>query len=304
MFWQQGNRRVRPVAPPAPVAEAAVSGAPGAVPDAAVSGAVPLDEEAPGWLPLGLRLLGAAALSAALLIAVLGGRYFFLNSPHFAVRNVRISPTQHVRTAALLLRAAVPLGSNLFQVDIAAVQQRLLTEPWLASVRVRRELPATLAIDVSEHQAVALLSLDSLYLMDETGTVFKRSTSLEYGELPVFTGVGRATYLMEPALARTLVRSGLQALTRYRQQPGRPTVGEVHIDRFAGVTLYTHEGTALRVGQGSDAELDQRLRRFDAVWAQLQRSGQRAAVMYLDNRAHPDHVTVRRVMAAPSGAAL
>ena len=64
------------------------------------------------------------------------------------------------------------------------------------------------------------------------------------------------------------------------------------------MTLYTDSGTALRLGQGGESELDARLARFDAVWQALASAGQKPAMMFLDNRSHPDHVTVRL---APAG---
>lgn len=239
------------------------------------------------------RLVAAVVTAAALSAAVYGGRYFLLHSPHFALRAVRISPTRHVAESALRKRAAVPLGQNLFSIDLAQVQRSLQAEPWLSAVRVRRELPAVLAIDVTEHEPAAVLALDALYLCDADGAVFKRASSTEYAGLPIVTGVGRTAYLMEPLWARKQVRAALLVMERYRTNPDRPPLGEAHVDRFAGVTLYTDQGVALRVGRGSDAEIDARLGRFDVVWQALRKSGEHPSVLFLDNRAHPDHVTVR-----------
>jgi cell division protein FtsQ len=239
------------------------------------------------------RLVAALATAAALAAMVYGGRYFLLHSPHFALRAVRISPTRHVAESALRRRVAVPLGQNLFSIDLSKVQKSLQAEPWLAAVRVRRELPAVLAIDVTEHEPAAVLALDALYLCDADGAVFKRATTAEYAGLPIVTGVGRTAYLMEPAWARKQVRAALTVMERYRKNPDRPPLGEAHVDRFAGVTLYTDQGVALRVGRGSDSEIDARLGRFDVVWQALRKSGEHPSVLFLDNRAHPDHVTVR-----------
>lgn len=240
-----------------------------------------------------LRVLGVLATAALLGAVVYGSRWFLLHSRHFALHHVRVSPTRHVAESILLRRAAVPIGHNLFSLDLDQVLKNLRAEPWLAKVDVRRELPAVLAIDVTEHEPAAVLALDALYLVDAEGVVFKRAAAGEYSGLPIVTGVGRTAYLMEPAWARKQVRAALQAVGRYRMNPDRPALGEAHIDRFAGVTLYTDQGVALRVGRGTDAELDTRLVRFDVVWQALRKSGEKPAVLFLDNRAHPDHVTVR-----------
>ena len=292
MFWRRGNRRLaahysRP-APESPAGRAvAKKRASASASASALAFAL-------------LRVLGVLLAAGLLAAGGYGVFYFVLHSPHFALRTVHISPTRHVTTESLRKRAALPAEVNLFRIDLAAVKKNLAGEPWLRSVTLHRELPATLRIELAEHEPVALICLDSLYLVDEEGEVFKRATPGEYAHLPVITGFGRAAYLIEPELTRGQIRTALLALSRYKLGPGRPPIGEAHVDHFIGVTLYTSSGTALRLGYGSEAELDARLGRFDAVWKALAGAGQKPAVLFLDNRAHPDQVTVRLAAATSS----
>lgn len=297
LFWRSGNRRTGRV----PAGSAARSDGSKRSRRIKVEGSERPAGRRSAAVVLGvlLRLLGVVATAAGLCAIAYGSRWFLLHSRHFALHHVRVSPTRHVTESSILRRAAVPVGHNLFSIDLEQVLKNLRAEPWLAKVDVRRELPAVLAIDVTEHEPVAVLALDALYLVDAEGVVFKRAAAGEYAGLPIVTGVGRTAYLMEPAWARKQVRAALSAVARYRVNPDRPALGEAHIDRFAGVTLYTDQGVALRVGRGTDAELDTRLLRFDVVQQALKKSGEKPAVLFLDNRAHPDHVTVRLAAQTP-----
>lgn len=290
MFWRRGNRRLAAhYSRPAPESPAGRAVAKKRASASASALAFAL-----------LRVLGVLLAAGLLAAGGYGVFYFVLHSPHFALRTVHISPTRHVTTESLRKRAALPAEVNLFRIDLAAVKKNLAGEPWLRSITLHRELPATLRIELVEHEPVALICLDSLYLVDEEGEVFKRATPGEYAHLPVITGFGRAAYLIEPELTRGQIRTALLALSRYKLGPGRPPIGEAHVDHFIGVTLYTSSGTALRLGYGSEAELDARLGRFDAVWKALASAGQKPAVLFLDNRAHPDQVTVRLAAATSS----
>lgn len=242
------------------------------------------------WLA---QVAGALAVTTALVGATILSWRFIHESPHFAVRSIVCSPVQHVSIAALQKRSGVALGTNLFRLDLAQVQRNLRAEPWLQSVRVHRELPSKLVLEVTEQQPVALASMESLYLVNAAGELFKRATPQEYPGLPVLTGIGRAAYLMEREQAQQQLREALHILQRYQLGPGRPRVGEAYLDRFAGVTLYTDQGVAIRLGRGSDEELAARLHRLDVVLAALRQSGQTPSVLFLDNRAHADLVTVR-----------
>jgi cell division protein FtsQ len=286
-FWRRGNRRV------APRPRADLSTGSEADSERRAGRRKSSSARSASLAFAALRFFAALLLAALLGAGGYGMRYFLLHSPHFALRNVQISPTHHVTAEALRRRAAIPAGTNLFRLDLATVRQNLASVPWLRSVKLHRELPATLRVEVSEYEPVALICLDSLYLVSATGEVFKRAAASEYDHLPVLTGFGRAAYLMEPELTHGQIRAALLALSRYQSHPGRPAIGEVHFDRFIGVTLYTDSGIAIRLGQGSDSDLDARLRRFDAVWSALSRAGQKPVMLFLDNRAHPDHVTVR-----------
>ncbi len=253
------------------------------------------------------RSARAAVLVLLALIAAggaVGGYYYVTRSKHFAVRAIRFSPTSHVTAEALQARAGVALGTNLFRVDLGELARDVLQEPWIESAHARRELPSTIVVDVSERAAAAVVALGApaedagtpggaLYLADARGAVFKRASPDEAAALPVVTGIERDRYLAEPAEARAEVEGALALAAAWRSKPDRPAVGEVHVDRVQGATLYTIKGgVGVRVGR-VDETLAARLRRFDAVWSALAAANEKPRLIYLDNRARPDRVTVK-----------
>lgn len=230
-------------------------------------------------------------------VGMLGGagwaaRYYLTHARHFALKAVRTSPTRHVSAAALTARASVPLGINLFAIDREQVAKRVAEEPWVAQVHVRRELPATLVLEVREHQPACTVALGPLYLSDETGHVFKRATPKEAVGLPVVTGVARDAYIDQPEQARAAIRQALTAARAWQQGAERPALGEVHVDHSGCVTLYTERGVGVRLGAIDDT-LAARLHRYDEVAASLAKSGEDPQFIYVDNRARPDRVTVK-----------
>jgi cell division protein FtsQ len=287
LFGRRGNRRVRLVGGPLPVASLARD----------VAGSVRRRGRA--WLVV---LLVAAATGAAV-----GGHAWVTRSPYFAVRTIKISPTRHVSAASLEARAGQALGANLFRVDLDEVARDVSAEPWVLSAHARRELPSTLSIEVVERDAACVVALGgTLYLGDAHGAVFKRATPAEAAALPAVTGIERDRYLADADGARGEVLRALVLYDAWRapaagvaRVPARPAVGEIHVDR-AGTTLYLAAGgVGVRIGR-VDETLPARLARFDAVWAALAASGERPRLIHLENRARPDRVTVK--LAASGGA--
>ena len=103
-----------------------------------------------------------------------------------AVRgNVRLSSGQ-VQALVEDLR-----GSSILRADLDAFRRRLVESPWVADVALRRVLPSTIEVFVSERRPVGLCRLgQDLYLVDETGTVIDQFGP-QYAEfdLPIIDGL-------------------------------------------------------------------------------------------------------------------
>lgn len=275
LFGRRGNRRVRSSSPALPRAPRP-----------------PLWASAWGTLLAWRRALLVAAVGVTLAASAWAGRWYVTHARHFALRTVRVSPTVHVTAEALIARANVPLGVNLFAVSRDAVARAVSQEPWVARVHVRRELPSTLMIDVVEREPACVVAFGALYLADAAGNVFKRATPDEAAGLPVVTGIAREDYVAQPEQAREELAEALRALAGWRARTDRAALGELHVDRIGGVTVYTERGVGVRLGVIDDT-LPARLARYDAVAAALADGGEAARLVYVDNRARPDRVTVR-----------
>lgn len=249
--------------------------------------------------------MGVIALLAAVTYGGILAHRFVVRSPHFRVQHIEISPTVHVTAQEIRRLANLPPGANLFAVDRSAVAKRVRRHPWIATARVRRQLPNTLRIEVTEQVAAGAVLLQgdgpngAFYLVSSQGVAFKRASPAELEGLPLITGIRREDYHDRRGQARASIREGLDVARRYAARSGRPPLGEVHVDPVDGVTLYTaRQKVQVLLGRGQVAA---RLRRLDRIWAELRRRGQRAAVIRLDDDRHPQRVAVRLATAESTG---
>jgi cell division septal protein FtsQ len=276
---------------------------------------------------LAAEALRAAALRLAVLGKVLatlgclagalaGGRQLVRHvvaSPRFALRELRATATPHVARDEILALAGAELGDRLLAVDTDAVAARVATHPWVASVRVRRQLPSALAIDVVERRAVASALLGTLYLIDESGRPFKRATLDEADGLPVITGVARDQYTLARAASEAAFREALDLLALYRADdelaaarraggaPGpatRPALSEVHVDPRAGFSLVLYDGGG-EIFLGRD-DWPAKLARLDEILAAVGPRGPAALrAVHLEG---PSHDRFAALLAPPAAA--
>jgi cell division protein FtsQ len=120
-----------------------------------------------------------------------------LHVRHITVHgNVRLSAGD-VQTLVHGLR-----GTSILTADLPAYRHRLLESPWVSDVALRRVLPSTVEVFVSERQPIGLSRLGSqLYLIDRQGTVIDEFGP-QYAEfdLPIIDGLVRAPSAGQPAI--------------------------------------------------------------------------------------------------------
>lgn len=220
---------------------------------------------------------------------------FVTTSPQFAITAIEVKGAQHLTDAQVRAVLPVQVGDNVFASDLDSISRSLDNTPWIASASAHRELPHTLVVEIREHQAAAVVELGELYLVDPTGHPFKRVqlAAAEGVDLPIITGIPRETYEADPDGTATTITSALATLVTWKLDPGRPAIGELHVDGAHSLTLRTYEhATAIQLGPlATQPELMARMAAFDAVWAELpDEERTRATALHLDART--DQVTV------------
>lgn len=241
------------------------------------------------------RKLGRAGLRLGLVVGVAwallaGGREVYeyaTTSSRFEVQHLTFEPTEHVDDEALRELLAIAPATNILSLDLDQLGARLTEHPWVAQAIVTRSLPDTLAIEIVEHEAAAIVLAGRFYLVDEHGVPFKQLERGERGELPIITGIERDS-LRDPAArdrAVTTIARGLAILDLY-QAKQRPRLGEIHLADDGSVTLHTAQtGTQLVLGRD---EFEARLARWDALRMALGDRAERLAIVHLDHESKPD----------------
>jgi cell division protein FtsQ len=239
-----------------------------------------------------IRALPVAAALAAVAIAGIGGWRVGVQGSLLRVKEIRFAGLHRATVDELIELSPVRTGDHLFLLDPDAMEAGLRRHPWVARAEVRRRWPPALEVTVEERTPAALADLGGLYLVDKGGVVFKRAAPGDGLDLPLVTGLGREDWEERRGELEPLLAGALALLARWPASglPARRAVSEVHVDRDAGLTVFTMDGTELRLGDG---DLDGKLVRAAKVLSALDAEGQRAEVLHLDNRRRPDWIAVR-----------
>jgi cell division protein FtsQ len=230
-------------------------------------------------LGAGMRLVVALTLAWGMLLAAQQGYAYVTTSARFEAKTVAFEPTPHVSAERLTGLMGLQPGTNILAVDVEATRRRIEADPWVKTASVRRELPDTLHVAVTEHEPAAVLLSGHFYLLSRDGVPFKRVAEGERGDLPIVTGVERELLVKGDPAATKVIRRALDVLAAYHGKT-RPRLGEVHIGDGGEALLYTEKtGTLLRLGRGP---VEDRLARYDALRAALGERADKLSVVHLD----------------------
>lgn len=246
------------------------------------------------WVEALRTTAGVLATVGMALACVWGLVRYTRTSPRFAIRTVDVTGASHLPPDAIAHAGGIAVGNNIFMTDLENARRRMLDDPWIERVGITRRLPSTVRIEVVEREAAAVVAVGpELYLATRDGDIFKKIESGDPYDLPVVTGVLESELAKDRAGAVATIARALELVAEYeRVGPAkRLPVQEVHVDDDGSLVLVVgKDGTVLRMGKGPYRQpLEQAARVLSEVAARRAE----AAVVFLDNAAHPERVVVR-----------
>ena len=214
-----------------------------------------------------------------------------------AVRvTVDIRGTVYTTPAELARLAAVPDSTILSDIDLMAVRRRLERNPFVETAIVRRDPPATLAIDITERvPAAALLDVQTRdWFVDGTGVLLPMLPEIPLDRTPVITGYrprGRVSAGTRVNDRRLMDALGIFSAARAIGEDLPHLFSEISLGGGRDFMLYTMEAS-VPVIFGPAERVEHKLRTFRTFWENVAVRRDLTQIEYIDLR-FADQVIVR-----------
>ena len=223
-----------------------------------------------------------------------GARHYALNTPRFAIHEIEVEGNVRRSERDIANAAGVEVGQNILALDADRAERLVLEDPWVREVKITRQLPNRLRIDVVERQAGAVAAIDGrLVLVTTEGEPFCELGEGDPFDLPLVTGISAELLGRDRGAAVERLQLALRAIRNYQRLPVSRihVVQEVHVGDDGQVVLTIgKDGITLHLGH------DPTPRRFlmaARVLGILAQRGQTPGIVFLDNKAHPERVVAR-----------
>jgi cell division protein FtsQ len=102
-----------------------------------------------------VRRWALLGLVVGLVIGCVWGAVALYRAPIFTVKEVRVTGAKHLEQADVISQAKIPRDATLLRLPAAGIEKRLAADPWVRSVRVDRDFPSTVVIQITERRPAA-----------------------------------------------------------------------------------------------------------------------------------------------------
>lgn len=233
--------------------------------------------------------LGLAALSFLLVL----GYALLTQTDYYRAKRLPVSGNQRLGAAEVLTQAGLAPGVQILGLNLGVVRERLLAHPWIADVRLAREIPDTLRVTVREHRPLAVMDMGMgrRYLLNGKGRLFKSWDATDPADLPVVTGLAYRDLPMEGRAGSEPFRAVLTLLTGTGAWDDL-SLAHIEADPELGLTLVVADSDQqIRMGYGNYPD---KLKRLAALEKRL-RAGN-----YMHDFASIDVSDLERIVVAPA----
>jgi len=110
------------------------------------------------------------------LVAFFTGMYFFFTSSLFDIQKITVENNSHYTQEQIISLAGAKTGENLFEASLSAMKEKLLADPYIKNVKLKRRLPAEVVIIVEERKEDAAVPYGNQYIIiDNEGMVLRQA---------------------------------------------------------------------------------------------------------------------------------
>jgi cell division protein FtsQ len=205
-----------------------------------------------------IKVARAAALLALVIYGVYRATSLVLTADALTITRINVSGNSRLSRGEVVSLLDGLRGTNMVTVDLESWRQKLLSSPWVADAAIRRVLPGTVAVAISERQPMGIGRVgDELYLIDDRGGVIDQfGPNYAEFDLPIIDGLAAAPRDNGPLIDAPRAELAAHVLEALQGRPDlAKRVSEIDVTDVRDAVLLLKGDTALvRVGNEQFAE--------------------------------------------------
>lgn len=134
---------------------------------------------------------------------------YVLYSPFFDIQNIKVEGQNKLSREYIINLSEVQLGQNILKLNISQIERNLKREPYIETIKVKREFPNGICISVVERKPIGIISyMGSYILVDKNGIALELISKTKDYYLPEIKGIK----LEKVTFGKSLLRENMEGL--------------------------------------------------------------------------------------------
>jgi cell division protein FtsQ len=174
-----------------------------------------------------------------------------VKSDYFVIRNIVVQNNLFVTKEEISLLSELK-GKNIFLIDISKTKQYVLLNPYIEKISIKRKLPETVIIDVTEKKIRGIVKFkNGLINIDGHGKMVQIVNVFPKGKLPIVLGVTVDHFISNEDLVKNDENkaSALKAaLTVSDYDESKYVFYSIDVSDPFNIVLKTNDGYVIKIG--------------------------------------------------------
>ena len=218
-------------------------------------------------IPVKKTVIPAVSVVAIVLVSACLLLYMRTSS-RFEITHVGIRGNSRLSPEAIVEYLNIQPQTNIFQIQLDEIQQRLESLQWVKTANVYRNFPNKISVDLTERIPFALVKLDQLHIVDKEGVVLGALASGSAITLPIITG--KVVEQIDIEGENPTLRQALQAIHELMNAspPVFQHIRKIQIQSLENATFISHDPDLPEI-RISLVEYNQNVQRLQQIYPTL-----------------------------------
>lgn len=180
------------------------------------------------------------------------GYDFMIQCDYFKAKNIIVTGTHILSEKHILEQFEINNDTNILSMNLAILQKKIQSHPWIKEAEIMRDLPDKLLIRINEQKPVAILDIGRKFFINDSGKIFKEKSDSDPDIFPVITGLklqdinlSGETYGVPFSAVMNVLQLGQKAKSIL---PNR-LIKTIKVDHDTGLTLHTVDNTSFMINE-------------------------------------------------------
>lgn len=189
--------------------------------------------------------------------------FIFLQSSVFSVREISVKGNKQLNREEVISLAGLNRGANIFKINLLQAREKLALHPMIQEVRITRDLPAGIVVELTERRPVAVIAdKDGYLVISNDGCLLAKEGSMGAINLPFITGIKPVSAGPGQKINDERLRAALDYLLGMPLGI-RAAVSEINVSDLHDIRMYTIDKVEVRFGD--DLRVDEKIKLYHEV---------------------------------------